>query len=524
MSAGTPLLEIVGYTLDYETRVGAFRAVEDVSLQVAPGEVLGLVGESGSGKTTLTMAIMRHLAGNARERAGAIRLDGLDLTTMTPRQILAVRGRRIGMVFQDPSTSLNPTLTLGRQLTEMLQRHRGMTPRAAWREGAAWLDRVEVRDPEAMMRRYPHEVSGGEKQRVVIASAFAPQPELVLFDEPTSALDVITGARILELFRRLRRETGVAGLYISHDLGVVSQVADRVAVMQRGRIVEQAPAASIFRAPTHEYTRRLVAAVPRPERRLVSDAPADGLLLGAGHISVRYGRPRLFGRQVTLGARDISLTVRAGEILGVVGESGSGKSSVARALSGLASYSGEIRLDTRPIARMDRAYRRAVQIVFQNPDASLNPRHRIGEILARPLRLFGGAPAEIPALLEQVRLPADYARRWPHQLSGGEKQRVAIARAFAARPRLVICDEITASLDVSVQAAVIELLLDLRHRHGTAYLFITHDLNLVRQIAHRLAVMRDGELVDLLPIEALGSGREHAYTRALMDASLTLVG
>jgi peptide/nickel transport system ATP-binding protein len=209
MSAGTPLLEVVGYTLDYETRVGAFLAVEDVSLQVAPGEVLGLVGESGSGKTTLTMAIMRHLAGNARERAGAIRLDGLDLTTMTPRQILAVRGRRIGMVFQDPSTSLNPTLTLGRQLTEMLQRHRGMSPRAAWNEGVAWLDRVEVRDPDAMMRRYPHEVSGGEKQRVVIASAFAPQPELVLFDEPTSALDVITGARILELFRRPRG--GVAG-------------------------------------------------------------------------------------------------------------------------------------------------------------------------------------------------------------------------------------------------------------------------------------------------------------------------
>ena len=247
-------------------------------------------------------------------------------------------------------------------------------------------------------------------------------------------------------------------------------------------------------------------------------------LLDAGHISVRYKGTRLFGRRDTFGARDVTLAVHAGEILGVVGESGSGKSSLARALTGLAAYSGEIRLDARPVARMDRTYRRAVQIIFQNPDSSLNPRHRVGEILARPLRLFGGARADIPALLDQVRLPAAYARRWPHELSGGEKQRIAIARAFAAKPRLVICDEITASLDVSVQATVIELLLDLRQRHGTAYLFITHDLNLVRQIAHRLAVMRDGELVDLLPIEALGSGHEHAYTRALMEASPTPVG
>ena len=524
MSTNAPLLEVTGYTLDYLTPNGTFRALDDVSLTVMPSEVLGLVGESGSGKTTLAMAIMRQLAANARERSGAIRLEAMHLTNMKNRDMLAVRGRRIGMVFQDPSTSLNPTLTLGRQLTEVLERHRGLSPRAARQAALAWLARVELREPEAIMRRYPHQASGGEKQRVVIASAFAPHPQLILFDEPTTALDVITGARILELFERLRRETGVAGLYISHDLALVSRIADRVAVIQQGRIVEQAPASRIFRNPTHPYTRRLIEAVPRPERRLVTEAPLQRRLLDAGHISVRYGNTRLFSRRVTLGARDISLSVRAGEILGIVGESGSGKSSLARALTGLAAYSGEIRLAGQPVVRMDRGYRRAVQIVFQHPDASLNPRHRVGEILSRPLRLFGGTPAELPALLEQVQLPAGYAQRWPHQLSGGEKQRVAIARAFAARPNLVICDEITAALDVSVQATVIELLLELRRRHGTAYLFITHDLNLVRQIAHRLAVMRGGELMDLLPVETLGSGREHEYTRALMDASPTPVG
>jgi peptide/nickel transport system ATP-binding protein len=519
-----PLLDIDGYTLDYETATGPFRALEDITLQVVPGEVLGLVGESGSGKTTLAMAVMRHLAGNARERGGTIRLGGADLAAMTQAQMRGIRGRRVGMVFQDPATSLNPTLTLGRQLTEVLECHRGLAPRAAWEEGVAWLRRVELREPEALMRRYPHEVSGGEKQRVVIAAAFAPHPELILFDEPTTALDVITGARIIELFRRLRAETGVAGLYISHDLAIVSRIADRVAVMQRGRVVEQAPAAAIFRAPQYAYTQRLVAAVPRPERRLVNDTPPDATLLAAERLSVQYGRPRLFRRRATASLRQVSLDVRQSEILGVVGESGSGKSTLARALTGLAAASGAIRFDGAPVARMGQAYRRAVQIVFQHPDSSLNPRQRVGEILSRPLRLYGGKTAEIPALLEQVKLPAEYARRWPHQLSGGEKQRVAIARAFAARPRLVICDEITASLDVSVQAAVIDLLLELRRQHGTAYLFITHDLNLVRQIAHRLAVMRQGELVDLLDVAALGSGREHDYTRALMDASPAPVG
>jgi peptide/nickel transport system ATP-binding protein len=470
------------------------------------------------------MAVMRRLAGNAREQGGSIRFDGRELTDLAPAAIHALRGRHIGMVFQNPATSLNPTLTLGRQITEMLERHRGLAPRAAAAEAVDWLARVELRHPEALMQRYPHEVSGGEKQRVVIATTFATRPELILFDEPTTALDVITGARILDLFRRLRAETGVTGLYISHDLAVVSRIADRVAVLQRGRLVEEAPAARLFAAPRHDYTRRLVASAPRPEHRLVEEAPGDKKILEVRDLGVSYWRPKLFGRRIYTGVRGVNLDVREGEILGVVGESGSGKSTIARALTGLAHASGEIRLDGAPVARMGRAYRRAVQIIFQHPDSSLNPRQRIGEILSRPLKLYGGSTGDIPDLLAQVHLPAEYARRWPHQLSGGEKQRVAIARAFAARPRLVICDEITAALDVSVQAAVIELLLDLRRRHGTAYLFITHDLNLIRQIAHRLAVMQHGELVDLLGNEDLGSGRENAYTRALMEASPAPVG
>lgn len=537
-----PALTISGYSLDYLTPRGVHHALVDIDLAIARGEVLGLVGESGSGKTSLAWSIMRYLPGNARENDGRILLGRDDLRAMAPAAIEEIRGRRIGMVFQDPSTSLNPTLSLGIQLAEVLERHRGLTRRQAWREGEQMLARVGLKDPPGMMRRYPHEASGGEKQRVVIAQAFACQPECILFDEPTTALDVITARQILELFAELQAETGVASLYISHDLALVSRVADRVAVLHHGNMVEQGQVAGVFGAPREAYTRRLVAAVPRPDRRLVAElGPAEAAaapLVAARGVSVEYGRPsaiaRLFGRDraPVVGNRAVSLDVRPGEIVGVVGESGSGKSTLARALTGLNPFSGEIVFDGRPvrgIADMDGAYRRDVQIIFQHPDSSLNPRQRIGEILARPLRLHDRLPgaaeaARIGELLEQVRLPATYAGRYPHQLSGGEKQRVAIARAFATAPRLVICDEITSALDVSVQAAVIELLLDLRRRHGTAYLFITHDLNLVRQIAHRIAVMYRGDLVEVLDAQAFSAGPTHPYTRSLVAAVPVPVG
>jgi peptide/nickel transport system ATP-binding protein len=523
----TSELEIQSYTLDYVTSTGPVRVLHDISLKIAPGEVLGLVGESGSGKSSLAWALMRHLPGNAREAAGSLRLGDIDLRRLGPRDLTKIRGRRLGMVFQDPSTSLNPTLTIGAQITEALIRHRGLKPREAAALAIDLLGHVDLNNPAAIMRRYPHEISGGEKQRVIIATAFGCRPDVILFDEPTTALDVITGARILELFARLRQETGVAALYISHDLALVTRVADRVAVLKRGRLVEQAPAAEIFRAPRHADTRALVDAVPRPERRLVHDKPGRDVLLAASDIEVHYGSSGLFRGTPPPATRKIGLDVRGGEILGLVGESGSGKSSIARALTGLVRFSGRICFNDRAIqgARdMNAEYRRDVQIVFQHPDSSLNPRHRVAEILSRPLKLYGGNPADVPRLLDQVRLPAPYANRWPHQLSGGEKQRVAIARAFAARPKLVICDEITAPLDVSVQAQIIELLLELRAETGTAFLFITHDLNLIRQIAHRIAVMRRGEMVDLLAIEDFDADHVHPYTRELMAASPVPVG
>ena len=518
----SPVLAIENYSLDYLRHPTAIRVLDGVSLTIEAGEVVGLVGESGSGKSSLAAAIMRLLPANARESGGAIRLRTDDLRAMNPPQLRNMRGRRVAMVFQDPSSALNPNLTLGRQITEVLETHRGLAPAAARDEALSLLRHVEINDPEALFRRYPHEASGGEKQRVVIASAFACHPDLVLLDEPTTALDVLTGARILELFRRLRTEIGMATLYISHDLALVSRVADRIAVVRAGQILEEQPAATIFRAPRHDYTRLLAEAAPRPDRRLTTDEPSTEPLLGLNSLGVHYRRPGFFRRHATTGAEDISFIVHDREILGVIGESGSGKSSLARALAGLVQFDGTIRFTGRLVAApnaMDRAYRRGVQIVFQNPDSSLNPRQRVRDILARPLRKFGGNVADIPRLLEEVRLPPAYASRYPHELSGGEKQRVAIARAFAARPRLVICDEITAALDVSVQASVIELLLSLRAAHGTAYLFITHDLNLVAEIAHRVAVMYRGRLVDLLPFAKLRTGDVHPYTGALIAAS-----
>jgi peptide/nickel transport system ATP-binding protein len=543
MTANTPppVLEIRGYSLGYQTRAGLVPALSGVDLAIARGRTLGLVGESGSGKTSIAWAILRYLPANAREGAGTLRLSGEDLRAKTRRQIADLRGRRIGMVFQDPATSLNPTLTLGQQLAEVLVRHRRLTRRQAFAEGETMLARTGIARPAEMMHRYPHQASGGEKQRVVIATAFACDPEIILFDEPTTALDIVTARQIQDLFVRLQENSGVAALYISHDLALVARIAHDVAVIHRGEIVETGPAARIFAAPRHDYTRMLIASVPRPDQRLTGQVPqADAApLLGLEDLTVRYGETsivaRLLGRaqtQVT-GARGIGFTLRRGEILGIVGESGSGKSTIARAIVGLNDFTGRIALDGRVFAgrrALDRAYRRAAQIIFQNPDGSLNPRQRVRDIIARPLKLYGLAQgrAEIDrrvgALLTQVRLPAEFAGRYPHQLSGGEKQRVAIARAFAAEPRLVLCDEITSSLDVSVQASIARLLVDLQARTGATCLFITHDLNLVRQLAHRIAVMHRGELVDLFAVDEAEAASRHPYTRTLLDAVPVAIG
>jgi peptide/nickel transport system ATP-binding protein len=532
--ARRPVLEIAGYSLAYDTPAGPFEALKSVDLAIERGRTLGLVGESGSGKTSLAWAILRYLPANAREGSGSIRLSGEELRTKTRAETLDLRGRRISMVFQDPSTSLNPTLTLGDQLAEVLVRHRKLSRKAALAEGEAMLARTGISRPAEMMRRYPHQASGGEKQRVGIATAFACNPECIIFDEPTTALDIITARQILDLFAKLRDDTGVSALYISHDLALVSRVAHEVAVIHRGEILEQGPSAGLFAAPKRSYTKALLAAVPSPSRRLVTSwlDPAAPSLLRIERLTVRYGERSLLARllrrpdQEVVGARAINLQVAPGEILGIVGESGSGKSTLAKALAGLQDFEGGIALDSRRFAGrrdLDKAYRRSVQIVFQHPDSSLNPRQRVREILSRPLKLYALArgreiDGRIESLLRQVLLPPDFARRYPHQLSGGEKQRVAIARAFAAEPRVVICDEITSSLDVSVQASVARLLVDLQGRTGTACLFITHDLNLVRQLAHRIAVMLRGDLVDLFDTGEAEAESRHPYTRALLAA------
>ncbi|WP_207000000.1 dipeptide ABC transporter ATP-binding protein [Trinickia mobilis] len=537
----SPVLEIKDYSLDYETPRGAHHALRQINLTINRGEVLGLVGESGSGKTSLAWAIMRYLAKNARDAGGTISLGGDNLLTKSEADINSLRGRRMAMVFQDPSTSLNPNLSLGEQLSEVLVRHRGLAKAKAWEEGIAMLERVGLKSPSKMMRRYPHEASGGEKQRVVIATAFACKPECIIFDEPTTALDVLTSRQILELFEVLQAETDVASLYISHDLTLVSKVADRVSVIHKGVIVEQGDVKQVFTRPEHDYTKRLIGAVPRADHRLValdSAKPEEVPLLQVKDVSVHYGRSsalsRLFGKadNRVVGNRKVSIEINAGEILGIVGESGSGKSTLAKALTGLNDFEGDVRLEGKRIngiKSMGKEYRRDVQIIFQNPDSSLNPRQRIGEILSRPLKLYTSLSKReqqqrVGEMLGQVRLPREYVSRFPHQLSGGEKQRVAIARAFASRPKLVICDEITSALDVSVQASVVELLVELQRSYGTAYMFITHDLNLVRQIAHRVAVIYRGDLVDMFSMGSLTQPDRHPYTRSLMDAVPTPIG
>jgi peptide/nickel transport system ATP-binding protein len=528
----SPVLAIEDYSLDYETANGPFHALKNIDLSINRGEILGLVGESGSGKTSLAWSIMRYLPKNAREPGGRILLGGENLLDKSEREMETFRGRRISMVFQDPSTSLNPTLSLGTQLAEVLVRHRGLTRQQAWKEGEERLAHVGLKTPAQMMHRMPHEASGGEKQRVVIASAFACNPECIIFDEPTTALDVITSRQILDLFVELQAETGVASLYISHDLALVARTAGRVAVIKRGDIVEQGSVREIFSNPQQDYTRELIAAVPDPAHRLVKDdvAAADKPLVKVENVSVHFGRKpflsALTGRKSerVTGNNAISLSVNPGEILGIVGESGSGKSTLAKAMTGLNRFEGKIWFDGREIKSlgdMDNAYRKDVQIIFQHPDASLNPRQKIFGILSRPLKLFGDATdldKQVGDMLEQVRLPRTHANRYPHQLSGGEKQRVAIARAFASKPKLVICDEITSALDVSVQASVVELLLELQKASGTAYLFITHDLNLIRQIAHRIAVMYRGDLIEVVPAAEIDSPDRADYTRRLIEA------
>ena len=600
--ADTPVLDIAGLNVVYRTPRGALQVLRNVSLQVAPGEVAGLVGESGSGKSTLAYAAMRYLSPNAEILSGAIRLNGDDLLTLSQTELGDIRGNRLAMVYQDPNTALNPALTLGEQIIELLVRHRDISRRHAAQDTVELLRMVTLPDPAFIMTKYPHQVSGGEKQRVLIAMAFGCEPDCLVFDEPTTALDATTAAGILDLLRRLRDARGIAALYISHDLGTVSEICQTTSVIYAGQIVETATTADLYRDPQHPYTRSLMASRPNPfgpapRRRLTAfggmppqmyEPPAgcafqarcpfvkpacsgDGVklpttgshrtacirwqdtrqsalpspetsetehlataapVLSFSDLVVNYGRRTLWDdltrrpQEQVQAVAGVSLEIPAGATVGLVGESGCGKSTLARALVGLVPFSGSIQLDGRSYDNakaLDAPYRSAVQIIFQHPDLSLNPRHKIKEIIRRPLLLHGGmsgreANRTVVSLLDQVRLPKAYVERYPHQLSGGEKQRVAIARAFGLRPRLVICDEITSGLDASVQASIVNLLADLQDEIGTAYLFITHDLNLVQHIADQVAIMYLGRLAELRGAEGLYRPPYHPYTEALLSA------
>ncbi len=573
--------------LRVEVSSSATDIVDLISLSIAPGEVLGLVGESGSGKTTVGLALLGHKRRGARIAAGRIAIGELEMLSLPARKLRAARGRVISYVPQDPAAALNPARRIGTQLLETLQVH-------GWGDGdAARQERVlevigEVSLPQdrSFLRRYPHELSGGQQQRVALAIAFACRPSVVVLDEPTTGLDVTTQAHVLGTVRRMTQIEGAAALYVSHDLSVVANFADRVAVMYAGRLVEQGPTRQLFESAAHPYTRLLLAAVPRLDvaRELTAIpgyAPSPGarppgcpfaarcqlridaceaelppqIELGPGH-QVRCIRSEQARRSVAAETRparivqiavqspaaiqvsnldaqyggtqvvhDVNLAVEHRECVALVGESGSGKTTVARSISGLhAHWRGQVLLNGEPldhaVARRSRAAKRQIQYVFQNPYGSLNPRRTAGQAIARPLSLLdiGGREARrrVAEMLERVSLPASYSEKFPDELSGGERQRVAIARALICEPTVLLCDEVTSALDVSVQAAIVTLLGEIQRDLGLSVLFVTHNLPLVRSIAQRVAVMREGRIVEL---GAVGQVLEHPsdeYTRRLI--------
>jgi peptide/nickel transport system ATP-binding protein len=601
-----PLLRLEELSISYTTRAGEVPAVRGVSLTIDRGQAYGLVGESGCGKTSVAMATMAYLGRNGRVSGGRILFDGEDLGRKSEEALRALRGRRIAMVYQDPLASLNPCLTVGEQLSEVLTVHQGLGGRASRAACHAMLERVRMPDPPAIMRRYPRQLSGGQQQRVVIAMALLANPDLLIMDEPTTGLDVTVEATVLDLVAQLRRELDTAILYISHNLGVIARICDRVGVMYAGELMEEADVTALFLAPRHPYTRSLLRCVPRADadraaQRLAAipghvprpnarppgcvfeprcdfahdvcrAAPPPASVVQPGHLvrCVRwqdiglaepgtaapevaatlstgatpllsldglraYYHPaakliaRLLRRRRPVRAVDgVTVEAVSGQTLSIVGESGCGKSSLARCIAGLvAPTGGRVSFRTLDISnvveRRDRTVLREIQMVFQNPDSTLNPTHRVGQAIGRTLQRLGRVPRrevrdETLRLLREVQLDEGFADRLPRQLSGGQKQRVAIARALAARSELVICDEPTSALDVSVQAAILKLLLDIQHSRGTTMVFISHDLGVVRYLSDTIAVMYLGQVCEVGQAEEVFAPPYHPYTEALLSA------
>jgi len=517
---------------------GAITAVRGVSLDVKSGECLGVVGESGSGKSLTALAAMGLLPAGAAV-TGSIQLEGQELLGLSDPALNRLRGARMGMIFQDPLTSLAPHLRVGEQIAAPLRAHGGLSRSDAWREARRWLDRVRIPNPDARLRQFPHELSGGMRQRVMIAAALAAGPKLLLADEPTTALDVTVQAEILDLLQDLRAETGAAILLISHDMGVMARMADRICVMRAGAYVEEGDAAQVLAAPRSDYAKALLAATPRLDGggRLDRPRPAPVLadaapVLEARDLSVDFQlRQGLLAPSRRLRAVDgVSFTLRRGETVGVVGESGSGKSTLARAALRLLPSAGAVSLMGEDISAADKAAlrraRRDLQIVFQDPLGSLDPRRTVGQSVGEPLQVhrpdLGRAERDalVARWLGDVGLAPAMAARYPHQLSGGQAQRAGIARAMILEPKVVICDEAVSALDVSVRAQVIDLLVTLQARLGTAFLFISHDLAVVREVSHRVLVLYRGRVVEDGPAEAVLAGPRHPYTQALLSAVL----
>jgi peptide/nickel transport system ATP-binding protein len=539
-SVRQPILDVRDLSVSFETQDGRVEAVKKLSFDVARGECLGLVGESGSGKSQTVLAAMGLTAANGIVE-GSIRFDGVEMTGLDRKQLNDIRGARMAMIFQDPLTSLTSHMTVGAQMAEVLARHKKMKGAEAEKRIVEWLERVRIPEARRRLHQFPHELSGGMRQRVMIASAMLCEPQVLLADEPTTALDVTVQAQVLDLMDELKRETGAGLVLITHDMGVIARMADRVVVMRHGDAVERGQVDQVFAAPAHAYTRMLLDAMPRMDRTDRGSRPSIGaappkdvapiLEVDDLHVTFPVSVPGgLFGKRVPLRAVDgVSLSLRPGETVGVVGESGCGKSTLARGVLKLLDPSaGSVAWLGRNIAQASRKemqpLRQELQIVFQDPLASLDPRMTIGQSIAEPLTVFRpqvdakGREEAAREIMQRMDLDPNLVNRYPHELSGGQNQRVGIARAMILRPKLVVCDEAVSALDVSVQAQILDLLIDLQKEFGLAMMFISHDLSVVREICHRVMVLYLGRVVETASREVLFSNPQHPYTRALLSA------
>jgi peptide/nickel transport system ATP-binding protein len=530
---GTPILEVHDLGVDFWVDGTWYPAAINMNYDVHPGEVLAIVGESGSGKSSSSMALLGLLPSNARV-TGSIKLKGREITTLSDRQLRMIRGRDVAVIFQEPMTALNPVYTIGFQIVEVLRLHMNMGPEEAKARAIELLQMVEMPQPEVSFNKYPHQFSGGQRQRAMIAMAISCDPVLLIADEPTTALDVTVQAEILDLMRNLRHRLNSAIVLITHDMGVVADLADKLIVMKDGEIVEAAPIQQLFDHPAHPYTRELLAAVPRlgtgdgdaPDAIVTAQKSNVQPVLSLKNVSIEYpkmGRVPAF-RAVT----DVSLDIFPGEVVGLVGESGSGKTTVGRAAVGLLPVvEGSLTVNGMDLAEASpkqmREIRRQIGIVFQDPGSSLNPRFPIGQCIGEPLMLAGLAKGKdldqkVETLLDQVELPRSFRNRYPHELSGGQRQRVGIARALALSPSLFVADEPTSALDVSVQARFLDLLQELQQRLQFACLFVSHDLAVVDVLVHRIAVMHRGKLVEVGTRDEILRNPKEEYTRTLIAA------